>query len=175
MKPAVFLDRDGVVNEERSYVRKIEDFVIFPYVRECIKQVHKKGYLAIVLSNQSGVARGYMSLQIVNEIHAYLIEQTGIDKVYCCPHYEDGIIKEFAIKCDCRKPKTGMIKQARSDFDIDMSKSVVVGDRASDIMMGKNAGIRTVLLESGYGLKRLEQNIRPDYVLNDLRDVLTIL
>jgi histidinol-phosphate phosphatase family protein len=98
-----------------------------------------------------------------------------VDAVYYCPHLEDGIIAEYRKTCSCRKPQTGMIEKACRDFSIDLKHSCMVGDRAGDIMLGKNAGIKTVLLESGYGTKRLESDVTPDYQFEDLRGVLKIL
>ena len=175
MKPAVFLDRDGVLSEEKSYVCKLEDFTIFPYTKDCIRKIKEKGYYAIVITNQSGVARGLFSEEVLQEMNAYLIEETGVDAVYYCPHHANGKIEKYKKECGCRKPNTGMIEHACQDFRIDMEKSYMVGDRASDILLGKNAGIKTILVESGYGMKRLEQEVMPDYIMEDLRKVLSIL
>lgn len=175
MKPAVFLDRDGVLSEEKSYVCKVEDLVIFPYTKECIRQIKEKGYYAIVITNQSGVARGLFSEEVLLEMNSYLIKETGVDVVYYCPHHPQGKIEVYKTECNCRKPQIGMIEQACRDFSIDMEKSYIVGDRASDILLGKNAEIKTILVESGYGIKRLEQEVTPDYILQDLREVISIL
>ena len=167
-KPAVFLDRDGVLTEEKSYIASIEELSIFSYTAECIKAIHQKGYYAIVITNQSGVARGLFSEKTLKEMNDFLMQQIGVDAIYYCPHHPEGT-------CQCRKPGTGMLEAACQEFDIDMSKSYMVGDRASDILTGQNAGIKTILLESGYGTARLEQDVTPDYIMKDLRDVLTIL
>ena len=167
-KPAVFLDRDGVLTEEKSYIASIEELSIFSYTAECIKAIHQKGYYAIVITNQSGVARGLFSEKTLKEMNDFLMQQIGVDAIYYCPHHPEGA-------CQCRKPGTGMLEAACQEFDIDMSKSYMVGDRASDILTGQNAGIKTILLESGYGTARLEQDVTPDYIMKDLRDVLTIL
>lgn len=174
-KPAVFLDRDGVLTEERSYITSVENLVVFPYTVECIKQIHEKGYYAIVITNQSGVAKGLFSENALCEMNEYLIQYTGVDAVYYCPHHEDGKIAKYRIKCNCRKPETGLIERACREYRIDLERSYMIGDRASDILMGQKAGVKTVLLESGYGTARLESNVVPDYVFNDLRDVIQIL
>lgn len=169
--PAVFLDRDGVLTVEKGYVRSTEELEIFPYVKECIKILHEKGYLAIVVTNQSGVARGYFTETQLLEMNRYLIQETGVDAVYYCPHYEKGVIGKYACPCKCRKPAVGLIQQACKDFGIDaaaIGKSYMVGDRASDIQLGQNAGLATVLLESGYGTQRLEEKVAPDYIFQDL-------
>jgi len=175
MKPAVFLDRDGVLSEEKSYVCKLEEFTIFSYTKDCIRKIKEKGYYAIVITNQSGVARGLFSEEVLQEMNSYLIEETGVDAVYYCPHHANGKIEKYKKECSCRKPNIGMIEHACQDFRIDMEKSYMVGDRASDILLGKNAGIKTILVESGYGMKRLEQEVTPDYIMEDLRKVLSIL
>lgn len=167
-KPAVFLDRDGVVTEEKGYIDSIEKLAIFPYSAECIEAMHAKGYYAIIITNQSGVARGLFSEEKLKEMNNYLMLQIKVDAIYYCPHHPEGI-------CQCRKPRMGMLEAACREFDIDIGNSYMVGDRASDILTGQNAGIKTVLLESGYGTARLEQDVTPDYIMKDLRDILTIL
>lgn len=168
LKPAVFLDRDGVLTEEKSYITVMEDFKIFPYAADCIKRIHNKGYYAIVITNQSGIARGLLTEKVLQEMNRYLILQTGVDAVYYCPHHPDA-------GCNCRKPQKGMFDMACRDFVIDMEHSYMVGDRAGDIIAGQNIGIRTILLESGYGTARLEKNVKPDFIFEDLTDVIKIL
>lgn len=174
-RPAVFLDRDGVLSEEKSYITSVDSLKIFPYTAECIRQIHKKGYYAIVITNQSGVARGLFTESVLHQMNEYLIQQTGVDAVYYCPHHENGVIEKYRKQCDCRKPKTGLIERAYNEYAIDLQRSLIVGDRASDIITGQNAGIKTILLESGYGTAKLENKVKPDYILNDLRDVIGIL
>lgn len=168
LKPAVFLDRDGVLTEEKSYITVMENLKIFPYAADCIKRIHNKGYYAIVITNQSGIARGLLTEKELKEMNRYLILQTGVDAVYYCPHHPDA-------GCNCRKPQKGMFDMACRDFAIDMEHSYMVGDRAGDIIAGQNIGIRTILLESGYGTARLEKNVKPDFIFEDLTDVIKIL
>lgn len=175
VKPAVFLDRDGVLTEERSYIKSLEELRIFPYTAECIRQIKEMGYLAIVVTNQSGVARGLFTEETLQEMNAFLMQNTGVDAVYYCPHYEKGTVSQYSVKCHCRKPNTGMIEQACKDYNIDLEHSFMVGDRAGDILTGKRVGIKTILLESGYGSKRLEEEVEPDYILQDLRDMIGLL
>jgi len=170
VRPAVFLDRDGVLTEEKGYLHSGDRLHIFPYAAECVRRFHELGYYAIVVTNQSAVARGYLSEDALLEMNRELIERTGVDAVYYCPHHEQGTVPEYRLACQCRKPQTGLIERARADFDIDMSRSLMVGDRAGDILTGERAGLRTILLESGYGSARLERPVKPDYILNDLRD-----
>lgn len=105
----------------------------------------------------------------------YLIRQTGVDAVYYCPHHPDGNVEAYRKECRCRKPGTGMIERACRDFDIDLGHSYMVGDRAGDILAGQSAGVKTVLVESGYGNARLESEVRADYVLRDLRGLTDVL
>lgn len=170
-KPAVFLDRDGVLNEEISYISKVDDLHIFPYVQSCVRKIHELGYFVIVISNQSGIARGIIEEEIILEINNKLKTETGVDAIYFCPHHPKGIVQKYAIQCECRKPGIGMIKSACKDYEIDLEQSFMVGDRASDIKTGINCGIKTILLESGYGSARLEELVEADFVMNDLRDV----
>lgn len=174
-RPAVFLDRDGVLNEEKSYICSVQDLLIFPYVKECIDRIKKKGYYAIVITNQSGVARGLFTEEELKEMNRYLLQQTGVDAVYYCPHHPHGIVSQYRKNCGCRKPEIGLLKQADLDYHIDMEHSYMIGDRAGDILTGQKMGIKTVLVESGYGSERLEEHISPDYIFKDLRDTVHML
>lgn len=167
---AIFLDRDGVLCVEKSYVTRTVDLEPFNFARDCVDDMHKLGFLCVVVTNQSGVARGSLPIGELLEMNRRLMDEIGVDAVYFCPHYEKGKVAEYSIKCDCRKPLTGMIDRARRDFDIDMASSYMVGDRASDIMLGEAVGVKTVLLESGYGTARLEAEVRPDHVMRDLAE-----
>ena len=175
MKPAIFLDRDGVLTIEKGYICSVKHLEIFPYAAECIKEIKRKGYIAIVITNQSGVARGLFTEIELIKMNQYLIEHTGVDAVYYCPHHESGIVKQYTISCTCRKPQIGMLEEACRDFTIDLKNSYFVGDRASDIETGIHAGIHTVLLESGYGSNNLEKQIKPDYVFEDLKKFVEVL
>lgn len=171
----MFLDRDGVLTKEKGYVVSPEDMEIFPYARECVRRIREKGFVAIVVTNQGGIAKGLFTEETLGEMNDRLIRQTGVDAVYYCPHHPEGCVEGYAGECTCRKPSMGMLEAARKDFAVDMEMSWMVGDRASDILTGKNAGIRTILLESGYGTAGLEFEVEPDYVFRDLRDVPGIL
>lgn len=174
-RPAVFLDRDGVLNEERGYISSIEELHIFSYVPGCIEKIKKKGYYTIVISNQSGVARGLFTEKTLQNINVCLQRETGVDAVYYCPHHPNGEVKAYCVDCNCRKPGTGLLKRAAEEFKIEMSRSYMVGDRASDIRAGQDMGLKTVLLESGYGTQYLEEEICPDYIMQDLKDFIKIL
>lgn len=145
---AVFLDRDGVLCEDTDYVTGFEKLHIFPFAREAVRLIHEKGYLAIVITNQSGVARGMMPEQTVQELNEHLKQVTGVDEIYYCPHLppEGEEVRPYRINCNCRKPSIGLIRQAQKKYHIDMNASYMVGDRVSDIKAGQNAGLKTVLI-----------------------------
>jgi len=149
---AVFLDRDGTINLDKHYVYKIEDFEFINGVPGIIKRFNDMGYKIIVVSNQSGVARGYYSIADVEKLHRYIDSELAkigakIDAYYICPHHPD-----FTGECECRKPKTGLVERAIRDFDIDVSQSLFVGDKDSDRECGNNAGIKTLILENGVAI-----------------------
>ncbi len=173
-KPAVFLDRDGVLNEERSYIFDAKDLVIYNYAWDCVEKLHKAGYLAIVISNQSGVARGYFTEEDVRAINDIVLNETAVDDIFYCPHYAGGSVPEYSIDCECRKPKTGLIDRACQKYDIDLSRSFMIGDRESDIQTGTNAGLTTILVRTGYGAEEEKKGLKPDYICNDLRDAVGV-
>lgn len=170
MKPTVFLDRDGVLAEEKGYVCSVHDLHIFPFARDCIKEIHDKGYLAIVITNQGGIAKNLFTEETLLEMNKYLTIETNVDAIYYCPHHPEGVNPLYTKNCHCRKPEIGMIEKACQDFDINLENSYMVGDRACDIQLGQNVGIKTVLLESGYGTLRIEAEVRQDYLFNDLKE-----
>lgn len=152
---AVFLDRDGVINKYVGFLRNINDFELLDGVSKAIRKINESGYLAIVVTNQPVIARGEVSFAELTEIHnkmETLLGEDGayLDAIYFCPHHPDkgfdGEIPELKFDCDCRKPKPGMLIKAAKEFNIDLTKSWMVGDSDSDIMAGKNAGCSTVLI-----------------------------
>ena len=171
MRPAVFLDRDGTINEQMGYINHISRFKLLPRVADAIRMLNENNYLVVVVTNQSGPARGYFPIELVYEVNNYMKELlrkegANIDAVYFCPHLpEDG--------CNCRKPKTGMIEMACKDLDIDLSLSYVIGDMCDDIELAKNAGIKGIMVKTGYGMGEIEyrlpkRNLKPDYIADDL-------
>jgi len=177
-RPAVFMDRDGTINEQMGYINHPSRFVLLPGAAQAIRLLNLHGFLAIVVSNQSGVARGYFPLELVHEVHdilrARLREQGAhLDGIYFCPHYEGGKVPGFSVPCECRKPRTGLIRMAREAYDIDMERSYVVGDRFSDMELASRAGLRGILVETGYGRGDLAyvlpgRDVQPDHVAVDL-------
>jgi D-glycero-D-manno-heptose 1,7-bisphosphate phosphatase len=152
VRKALFLDRDGVINEDKKYVHRIEDFVLLPGVIDAVRLAKERGYAIAVITNQAGVARGYYGLEDVGVLHSHLCKvfnQAGaaIDAIYFCPHHPAGKVAEFARSCFCRKPNPGMILKAARDLEIDLKKSILVGDKVSDIQAGVAAGVgRTCLI-----------------------------
>ncbi|MCA1926862.1 MAG: HAD family hydrolase [Calditerrivibrio sp.] len=184
-RPVVFIDRDGTINEEAGYMNHIDSFKIFDFVPQAIRLLNINNILAIVLTNQGGIARGYFSEELVLNIHKKMLEdlsQRGalIDRLYYCPHYPKGSHPLYGIDCDCRKPKDGMFKKALKDFDIDIKKMFVVGDKFTDIELGENIGAYKILVRTGYGkgeeLEIGKRSIKPDEVCDNLlMAVLSIL
>lgn len=167
---AIFLDRDGTINRYVGFLRKIEDFELLPGAAEAIKRINSSGYLAIVVTNQPVIARGEVSVTELNLIHnkmETLLGQDGayIDGLYCCPHHPDkgfqGEVVELKYDCDCRKPKPGLILSAAADFNIDLSKSWMIGDGKNDVGAGKAAGCKTVLISNAedYGQNLTAENL----------------
>ena len=161
-KPAVFLDRDGTINVDKHYLHKIADFEFIPGAVQAIKTLKKAGYVVVVVTNQSGVARGYFDLEDVNLLHDHIQKEladsrTGIDAFYICPHHPEKGIGTFRKECDCRKGRPGLLLQASRDLDIDLQRSFMIGDKIADIEAGEKAGCQTILVLTGYGQESLQQ------------------
>ena len=158
MKKCIFLDRDGNINVEKDYLHKIEEFEFIDGAREAIKIFNDLGYLVVVVTNQSGVARGYYDENSVKTLHEYLqkeVEKIGghVDGFYYCPHHPEKGVGQYKLNCNCRKPEPGMFLKAQKDFDIDFSSSIMVGDKISDVKAGENLGMRSILVRTGHGLE----------------------
>ncbi|MBT9544641.1 MAG: D-glycero-beta-D-manno-heptose 1,7-bisphosphate 7-phosphatase [Candidatus Sericytochromatia bacterium] len=176
-KPAVFLDRDGTINQEVGYIRDLDKLALIPGAAEAIRQLNQMGIPVVVVTNQSGVARGYYPESWMEQLHGRLktllaAEGAQLDGVYYCPHLPDGEVPEYSFDCDCRKPEPGMLEQAAKDLNLDLGRSFMIGDKATDIDVGLRVGCKTILLRSGYGeqvLKGEYQHIpQSDYVFDSL-------
>lgn len=180
-KPAVFLDRDGTINEEMGYINHPDRFIIFPFVAESIRIFKKYNYKIIIITNQSGVARGYFTEKLLNEVHEKLIqylkkENVFIDAIYYCPHHPTEGKDKYRKDCKCRKPKTGMIENAANEHDIDLKHSFIIGDRFKDVLFGKKMNLQTGFVLTGYGKGEYEYQrytwpFFPDFIGKNLLDV----
>ena len=147
-KPAVFLDRDGVINKDNGYVSEIDDFEFLEGAIEACIALKEKGYLLVVVTNQSGIARGLFSEEQFHTLTEWMdwsMADRGVDLdgIYYCPHHSEAGIGDFKIECECRKPKPGMLNNAIDDLKIDIENSILVGDKVSDIQAGIAAGVKT--------------------------------
>ena len=150
---AIFLDRDGTINVDKGYVYKIEDFEFIPGAIEALRMLQNKGYLLIVITNQSGIARGYYSESDFQKLNSYMVselkkEGVVISDVLYCPHLPDAPIAAYRKDCDCRKPKLGLFEKAIQKWDIDLSKSYAVGDKERDLSICLNSNCKGILLKN---------------------------
>ena len=180
----VFLDRDGVINKEVDLLHKPEQLKLISGVEKAIKQLNNSDYLVVIVTNQPVVARGLCTEEDIREIHKKLEILLGkqgafIDRIYYCPHHPDkGYPKEnkkYKIKCRCRKPKVGMLLQAEKDLNISKKDSFMIGDTTTDIQTGKNYGIRTILVKTGYKGLDKKYPIEPDYIFQNLKEAVNFL
>jgi D-glycero-D-manno-heptose 1,7-bisphosphate phosphatase len=180
MSKAVFLDRDGTVNEEVGYLTDVDKLRLIPGAGAAIKRLNEAGFKVVLVTNQSGVARGYFPEALVHEAHDRLFELlqregARIDAVYYCPHHPTAGNSPYTRECECRKPGTGLIDSAVKDLDIDVGSSYMVGDKWSDVELGQRAGVRDILVMSGYGSdepgnKRPKHVKEPNYIARNLED-----
>ena len=180
MKKVIFLDRDGTINVEKDYIYKSEDLVFEEGSIEALKTFKNLGYILIVVSNQSGIARGYFTeadLNIFNNNMNEILKKNGVEitEFYCCPHHPDGIGKYKKV-CECRKPNNKMIEDAIEKYNIDRAKSYMIGDKISDIGAGLKSNLKTVLVKTGYGLKDMEKIDKNETLIcENLKDFSEIL
>ncbi len=181
--PAVFLDRDGTLNEQMGYINHLSRLKVLAGVGRAVKRLNQAGFKIIVISNQSGVARGYFPESLVDEVNQVLAERLAadgamIDRFYTCCHLPGAQVKAYDLDCDCRKPRPGLILQAARDFKLDLTQSFAVGDRIIDVDCAHRAKVRGVLVRTGYG--RGEEQyllpasaVRPDFIADDLNEAVT--
>ena len=170
----VFIDRDGVINEERHLVYKIKDFKIYPFVFKAIKKLNKHNIPVIIHHNASVIARGICSVKKVIKIYEYLKSQLDkkgafLDVILFCPHHPTAYDKKMILNCSWRKPKAGMLNYVKKLFGLNLKKSYVVGDAARDILMGQAVGAKTILVKTGHAGKDEVYQAKPDFVLKDLK------
>ena len=167
-KPAIFLDRDGTINKDIEYLHEPEKFQLIPNAIPGLKKMQDMGFRLIIITNQGGIGLGYFTKEDfynVNRKMFRLFSKDGIkiDKIYFCPH-------NVTENCTCRKPKTGLIEQAKKDLNPDMDQSFMIGDKTADIQAGKNAGLKSILVRTGKAGQDKEYQIKPDFIAKDLLD-----
>ena len=178
---AVFLDRDGTINEEVGYLDSLDKFKIIPCAYEAIRLINESGMKAVVISNQAGVARGLFTEDFVKKINKHLQaalrqKKVHIDNFYYCPHHPTEGIEPYLKVCNCRKPASGMLLQAAQDLNIDLTRSYLVGDRFRDMEAAKKVRVKGILVKTGYGQELLQddgpdeasEEGKPDYIAADI-------
>ena len=163
MNKAVFLDRDGTLNFDVGYLSKVEDIYIFDGVVESLKSLKDSKFLNIIVTNQSGIARGYFNLFTLKTIHEKFLNilsldgECLVDDIFFSPYHKDGIVEKYSIDSNCRKPGTGMIEQAAAKHNIDLSESWLIGDSLVDMQCARSSNLKKVLVKTGYGLKTIDE------------------
>lgn len=168
MKPCVFFDRDGTLIEERNYLSDPEQVALLPGAAEAVRRVREAGFLAVVLTNQSGVGRGYFRMEDVEAVHRRMeellaAEGARLDAIYVCPHAPEE-------DCPCRKPRTGLVELAARELGIDLRRSWMIGDKSADIEMARNAGMRGVLVMTGYGAEAAAAGHSAEFSATGVKD-----
>lgn len=175
-KSAVFLDRDGTLIEEVGYLDRPSRVRLYPWAVDSIRALNSAGIRIVMVTNQSGIARGFFDEAMVQRIHARIAELLArggahIDAYYYCPHHPDGKVAEYARRCECRKPGPALVERAVQEFGIDPARSFAVGDRWFDVALARTVGAKGVLVRTGYGAQEAEQptaGYAPDVVVDNL-------
>ena len=180
---AIIMDRDGTVCDEVGYVNHVDRVRLLPRSAEAIRRANEAGFQTVVVTNQAGVARGYFAESLVDEVHDRVrellaAEGARVDGIYYCPHHPDVGAEPYRRRCDCRKPKPGMLLRARDEMGIDLEASFMIGDSVRDIEAGRRAGATPLLVLTGYGKGELAYQshrwtVRPEHVADDLLDAVT--
>jgi D-glycero-D-manno-heptose 1,7-bisphosphate phosphatase len=176
--PAAFLDRDGTIIEEVGYLDRPERVALYPYTVDAIRALNRAGVRVVLISNQSGIARGFFDEAMVDRVHARLgdlLQRGGahIDAYYYCPHHPDGKVAGYARVCECRKPARGLVDRAVQEFHVDLGRSFTVGDRWLDVALARTVGARGILVRTGYGQTVESQRpdaLHADAIVNNLID-----
>ena len=183
LRPAVFLDRDGVLIADAHYVGSPDRVRLLPGAAESVAALNRAGWPVVVVTNQAGVARGLFPAAAVDAVHAHLLGllagyRARVDAVYFCPHHPEGELEALRVECDCRKPRPGMLRRAAGELGLDLAASWMIGDRVSDLEAGAAVGARTILVRTGYG--RLvdattldRQRLNLELIAADLVDAVT--
>lgn len=173
--PAVFLDRDGTINEEVGYLDRLDKLRLLPGAAAAVRMINERGWKAVVITNQSGIARGFFDEDFVGQVHAEMArllrkEGAALDGFYFCPHHPTEGIGKYRQVCLCRKPAPGLLRQAAVELDIDLTRSFMIGDMPKDVEAGKRAGAKGILVRTGYGVTVEPGSLAPDYIATDLLD-----
>lgn len=180
MRKVIFLDRDGTINVEKSYLYKWEDFEFEKNAIEGLKELKNLGYEFIVVTNQSGIGRGYYTeedLVALNNQMTEKLKEFGIEILECfyCPHHPEKGIGKYKVDCNCRKPNPGMLLEGIKKYDVDIENSFMIGDKKGDLEAGKKASLKSILVLTGYG-KKIEEEVKGNYLIaKDLLEVAAIL
>ncbi len=175
-RPAVFLDRDGVLNQERSPLVRFQDFQLIPGAAEAVQMLNQAGFLVIVITNQGAIAKGFLNETELKAIHNLLETELGragayLDAIYYCPHYPEsgfpGEVKELKIDCDCRKPATGLIERASQDLQVDLQQSFFIGDSSTDALAARRAGLRFIGVKTGNALNDQRCDLPADIIITE--------
>lgn len=177
-KAAVFLDRDGTLIEERGYLDRMELLDLFPWTADALRLLKRAGYMLVVVTNQSAIARGIIDEAFLEQIHQEMSARlarggAAIDRYYHCPHLADAPIERYRQSCRCRKPGPGMIEQACRDLGLDPSRSFMIGDRWLDVACGAAAGTRTIRVRTGHGAAESVSppvSVKADMILDNLME-----
>ncbi len=178
MKPAVFLDRDGTLVEERGYVDRLDLLATFPWTADALRILKAAGFTTVVVTNQAAIGRGIIDEAFLHEVHRTLdarlaLGDARVDRYYFCPHHPDAALAEYRQVCRCRKPGPGLIEQACADMGLDPAQSFMVGDRWIDVRAGRAAGVRSLLVRTGHGgheADRPPDDVAADAILNNLME-----
>ena len=180
MFKAVFIDRDGTINKEVDHLHRLGQLKVLPGAGRAIKQINDLGFLVVVITNQAAVAHGMLTEADLNTIHAALRQRLArngarIDAIYYCPHHPDAKLKKYRVRCTCRKPGTTMIKKALRELKISAKNSYLIGDHTNDILAGERAGLRTILVQTGYDGKDGKNTATPDFIAKNLLAAVKII
>jgi D-glycero-D-manno-heptose 1,7-bisphosphate phosphatase len=175
-RPAVFLDRDGTLIEDIPYLCSVDRLAFFPWTIDSVRALNRAGLAVVIVSNQSGIARGFMSEAAVQDIHREISRrlQAGgarVEAYYYCPHHPDGTVEPYGRRCDCRKPAPGLVDRAASDLQLDPARSFVVGDKWVDVGLARGVGARGILVRTGTGAAeeaRPSPGVTADAVVDNL-------
>lgn len=165
LRPAVFLDRDGTINEDVGYLADLAHLTLYPWAIDAVRTLNRAGYLVVMITNQGGIGRRMIRPEFVGELHTVIDQRLAaggarVDGWYYCPHHPEALIDALRATCGCRKPEPGLLIEAARDHGIDLTRSWIVGDKWSDIQAGQRTGGRAILVRTGWGV--IEEGVRPE-------------